>query len=283
MLNRNSIGIEKEKKYLNIIEKRLNEPQKKIEEYAVAQKIKLQFLYIFDLIVILPQIAFSQSFGEGRFGEGPFGGEVRNSSDPKIPFVIGLKVYYNNKPLNHTLTRIKNLNTDEFDEQFTNEFGESAYNLANFKIRYLQGDIIEIRVCLNDDRCKEDIRNYTVTDGGGIMANFRLSDKQDNVITSPIENSEVKQPIQDVLNNSAIEVIYLNNTTIIDRTKYIDNSTNTVQYISQYFIHLVNKNFTLVIELVVGITLIGITIRRILKLIKKKSQYKILYFMRNLS
>ena len=35
MLGRNSIGIEKEKKYLNIIEKRLNEPQKKIEEYAV--------------------------------------------------------------------------------------------------------------------------------------------------------------------------------------------------------------------------------------------------------
>ena len=36
MLGRNSIGIEKEKKYLNIIEKRLNEPQKKIEEYVVA-------------------------------------------------------------------------------------------------------------------------------------------------------------------------------------------------------------------------------------------------------
>ena len=31
MLGRNSIGIEKEKKYLNIIEKRLNQPQKKIE------------------------------------------------------------------------------------------------------------------------------------------------------------------------------------------------------------------------------------------------------------
>ena len=36
MLNRNSIGIEKEKKYLKIIDKRLNEPQKKIEEYVVA-------------------------------------------------------------------------------------------------------------------------------------------------------------------------------------------------------------------------------------------------------
>ena len=36
MLNRNSIGIEKEKKYLEIIEKRLNQPQKKIEEYALA-------------------------------------------------------------------------------------------------------------------------------------------------------------------------------------------------------------------------------------------------------
>ena len=35
MLNRNSIGIEKEKKYLEIIEKRLNQPQKKIEEYVV--------------------------------------------------------------------------------------------------------------------------------------------------------------------------------------------------------------------------------------------------------
>lgn len=36
ILGRNSIGIEKEKKYLKIIEKRLNEPQKKIEEYVVA-------------------------------------------------------------------------------------------------------------------------------------------------------------------------------------------------------------------------------------------------------
>jgi len=36
MLNRNSIGIEKEKRYLKIIEKRLNELQKKIEEYVVA-------------------------------------------------------------------------------------------------------------------------------------------------------------------------------------------------------------------------------------------------------
>lgn len=36
MLGRNSIGIEKEKKYLDIIEKRLNEPQKKIEEYVEA-------------------------------------------------------------------------------------------------------------------------------------------------------------------------------------------------------------------------------------------------------
>src|SRR3989338_7161977 len=36
MLNRNSIGIEKEKKYLEIIEKRLNKPQKKVEEYIVA-------------------------------------------------------------------------------------------------------------------------------------------------------------------------------------------------------------------------------------------------------
>ena len=34
MLRRNSIGIEKEKKYLEIIRKRLNEPQKKIEEYV---------------------------------------------------------------------------------------------------------------------------------------------------------------------------------------------------------------------------------------------------------
>ena len=36
MLNRNSIGIEKEKRYLKISDKRLNEPQKKIEEYVVA-------------------------------------------------------------------------------------------------------------------------------------------------------------------------------------------------------------------------------------------------------
>ena len=36
MMGRSSIGIEKEKKYLNIIEKRLNQPQKKIEEYVVA-------------------------------------------------------------------------------------------------------------------------------------------------------------------------------------------------------------------------------------------------------
>ena len=34
MLGRNSTGIEKEKKYLDIIEKRLNQPQKKIEEYV---------------------------------------------------------------------------------------------------------------------------------------------------------------------------------------------------------------------------------------------------------
>ena len=36
MLNRNSIGIEKEKKYYDIIQKRLNQTQKKIEEYVVA-------------------------------------------------------------------------------------------------------------------------------------------------------------------------------------------------------------------------------------------------------
>ena len=35
MLDRNSIGIEKEKKYLKIIDKRLNQPQKKIEEFLV--------------------------------------------------------------------------------------------------------------------------------------------------------------------------------------------------------------------------------------------------------
>ena len=36
MLNRNSIGIEKEKKYYDIIQKRLNQAQKKIEEFVVA-------------------------------------------------------------------------------------------------------------------------------------------------------------------------------------------------------------------------------------------------------
>jgi len=36
MLNRNSIGIEKEKKYYDIIQKRLNQTQKKIEEFVVA-------------------------------------------------------------------------------------------------------------------------------------------------------------------------------------------------------------------------------------------------------
>ena len=36
MLGRNSIGIEKEKKYYDIIQKRLNQTQKKIEEYVVA-------------------------------------------------------------------------------------------------------------------------------------------------------------------------------------------------------------------------------------------------------
>ena len=36
MLNRNSIGIEKEKKYLKIIEKRLDQPQKNLEEFVVA-------------------------------------------------------------------------------------------------------------------------------------------------------------------------------------------------------------------------------------------------------
>ena len=36
MLNRNSIGIEKEKKYLSLIKKRLNPPQRKIgEETAI--------------------------------------------------------------------------------------------------------------------------------------------------------------------------------------------------------------------------------------------------------
>ena len=36
MLGRNSIGIEKEKKYYDIIQKRLNQTQKKIEEFVVA-------------------------------------------------------------------------------------------------------------------------------------------------------------------------------------------------------------------------------------------------------
>ena len=36
MLGRNSIGIEKEKKYYDIIQKRLNQAQKKIEEYVMA-------------------------------------------------------------------------------------------------------------------------------------------------------------------------------------------------------------------------------------------------------
>ncbi len=36
MLNRNSVGIEKEGKYLRIIEKRLNPPQKRIgEDYGI--------------------------------------------------------------------------------------------------------------------------------------------------------------------------------------------------------------------------------------------------------
>ena len=36
MLGRNSIGIEREKKYYDIIQKRLNQAQKKIEEFVVA-------------------------------------------------------------------------------------------------------------------------------------------------------------------------------------------------------------------------------------------------------
>ena len=39
MLNRNSIGIEKEKKYLGIIQKRLNPPQRKIGEETVMEVI----------------------------------------------------------------------------------------------------------------------------------------------------------------------------------------------------------------------------------------------------
>jgi len=234
-------------------------------------------LYLFILMIVAPQMAFSQGWGDGGWGEVPWGGvnasdgNERESIEPRIPFLIGIKVYFNDKPLNYTLTKIKNMNTGESETDFTNYNGEVTYNLAKFKTKYLQGDIIEIRVCLNDDRCKEDVRNHTISDSGGIMIDFRLSDKQDNVITFPIDNNGVNRPIQYNPKNDTAEVVYLNNTIIIDKTKYIDNSTNTIQYISQYFIQLINENFILVIELVVGITLISITIRWVFKLIKKKS------------
>lgn len=240
--------------------------------------MKQLFLYVFILMVIVPQIVFSQGFGNCPFGNYPFGNCTsegdRSDTQPRIPFIIGIKVYFDDKPLNHTLTEIINLNTGESDTEFTNFNGEVVYELSNFETRYSQGDIIEINVCINDNRCKEETRNYTVSNSGGIIAIFRLPTKQDDVVIPPIGDEKSEPPIQDTPKNDNVEIIYINDSSIINATIYIDNSTQVNKYIN-YSINvvnnIVNNNYFFPITITIAISF-GITF--IFKILRKRKNKK---------